>query len=459
MQYTLSLHNGGESCVKQDHNSRRYQPPNADPDRTNKNITLYEKPIREAYHLLFDRYVEEFNKKQISNGHKERAISNYYQHLLSNPKKQTAYEFIVQIGGRADNGYPETAVQALQEYYRGWKEANPNMVCIGAYIHLDEETPHLHLDYIPIATSTRGMRVQNTLNKALQAQGFTSHGIHDTAQIRWVQAERDRFREICSNLDIDVAAQGIGRKRHLSVDEYKDACDQVSSAVQTVDMLNKDICFWSKRLSEVQESVRSKRNDVKLLNSEIQERRAYVSRLDSDIKERRDSVENLDSAIKQHTAKAETLSSYLGDIEKNLAERKRDADNQDRRLHTIKSDISTGQSKLSKTKKQLAASLNDLSAAEKQLAARYKQLNEIKDSISDISLERENAYSELERVRSDLEQAKSDWENEYSELYSQLNWLNAFYDEVRSEYPEYTDSVKNTINSRFAQLCEDEMEL
>ena len=45
----------------------------------------------------------------------------------------------------------KVASEILDEYARSFQERNPNLYLFHAVLHMDEATPHLHLDYIPIA--------------------------------------------------------------------------------------------------------------------------------------------------------------------------------------------------------------------------------------------------------------------------------------------------------------------
>lgn len=229
--YTLSLHNGGQHVVRQDHNARRYMPDNADASRTGDNIVLQDVDVRQAYHMLFDKAQTSYNARMVANGRTNRQIADYYNKIATDPHKHTVYELVVQLGGVQDGGAPTRAVDALKAYVGGWQQANPRLACIGAYIHTDEATPHLHLDYIPVADGcTRGMSRQNSLTGALRAQGYVSQGATNTAQMQWEQSERDRMRDICQHMGIALHQQGVGRKRHLAVGEYKQAQDDLHTA-------------------------------------------------------------------------------------------------------------------------------------------------------------------------------------------------------------------------------------
>lgn len=239
--YTLSWHQEGEANVNQAHNRREphaiSKDSSIDYSLSHKNITLVDIPVREAYRKLFDAAVDEYNDR----ARKSRQISDYYVHL-GKSNKQRVYEAIIQLGSKAE-GSPEQAVRVFKKYVADWKRRNPNMKLIGAYIHADETTVHMHIDYIPVAVCNRGMWIQNSLTRALASQGFKTCKQGDrqvTAQIQWEQAERDCIREICRNMDIELHEQGTGRKRHLSVKEYKDCQEQIRQAKAELTSLEND---------------------------------------------------------------------------------------------------------------------------------------------------------------------------------------------------------------------------
>ena len=224
MPKTISFHNG--STYSRGHNVRdeRYTKDQVHIDHslTVNNAVLVDIPVRQAYAEIFGQSVEDYNAKQ---GRADRRIYDYYNKIKDDKRKHPVYECIVQIGDRADTG--NSAVlerQALERFAREWNERNPNLKLIGAYIHADEPdgTVHLHCDYIPVAECKRGMRLQNSLDKALTQQGFKSENIHQTAQIAWQDRERESLCAICRELNIDAQhSQGISEDRgHLSKREY-----------------------------------------------------------------------------------------------------------------------------------------------------------------------------------------------------------------------------------------------
>ena len=43
----------------------------------------------------------------------------------------------------------------------GFRNRNPNFYVFNAVLHMDEATPHLHIDYIPVGHYKRGQDTQN----------------------------------------------------------------------------------------------------------------------------------------------------------------------------------------------------------------------------------------------------------------------------------------------------------
>ena len=89
-------------------------------------------------------------------------IDNYYDKIRTGKQEKLFYEAIFQIGNKEDTNvkrnYGELVKQILDEFMRGFQERNPNLYVFSAHLHMDEETPHLHIDFIPYTTgSKRGL--------------------------------------------------------------------------------------------------------------------------------------------------------------------------------------------------------------------------------------------------------------------------------------------------------------
>lgn len=151
------------------HNRRDYAkigkpvPDNINSALTAENIVLVDKNIKDAYHDIFGDAVAEYNAKQ---KRADRKIDDYYTHIQKSKNgEKIFYEDVLQWGAKSDFERPETrqkAAEALKAYVSTFEQRNSNLRLIGAYIHMDEASPHLHLDYIPVASGyKRGLALRN----------------------------------------------------------------------------------------------------------------------------------------------------------------------------------------------------------------------------------------------------------------------------------------------------------
>ena len=204
------------------HNRRTYLAENVDPTRTHLNIEYCYTPIEEAYHQLFDAAQSEYNAKQ---KRKDRRIENYYEKICNGDQEKPFYEVIFQVGNKDDMGAAgenaELAKTILDKFYRSFLERNPHLHVYSAHLHMDEATPHLHIDFIPFTTgSKRGLSTRVSLKQALADQGITGEGRSLTERDLWVQREKEALAEIMLEHGIEWEQKGE-HKEHLSVLEFK----------------------------------------------------------------------------------------------------------------------------------------------------------------------------------------------------------------------------------------------
>ena len=156
------------------HNSRKFKAENVDGERSHFNVNYCNENIKTVYHKLFDEALQRYNEKQTR---ADRCIADYYEKIRNSKQEKSFHELILQIGDKenmsagSENG--QLARQILDEYYREFQLRNPNLYVFSAHIHMDEATPHLHIDFVPFTTgSKRGLDTRVSLKQALAAQGF-----------------------------------------------------------------------------------------------------------------------------------------------------------------------------------------------------------------------------------------------------------------------------------------------
>lgn len=219
MKRTISVMVGKGSV---NHNSRKFHAKNTDPERTPLNISYCNESIREVYHSLFDEALERFNAKQTRS---DRRIDDYYEKIRSGKQEKPFHEIILQIGNCDDTGATtevgEQARAALDEYYKGFAKRNPNLRVFSAHLHMDEATPHLHIDFVPYTTgSKRGLDTRVSLKQALAAQGFKGGSRRETEWNQWVQSEKEQLAAVMQRHGFEWEHKDTHEK-HLSVLDYE----------------------------------------------------------------------------------------------------------------------------------------------------------------------------------------------------------------------------------------------
>ena len=252
------------------HNNREFITNNVDRNRIKDNVIFKQEPIAEAYHKLFDGAVADFNAKQKRADRKKK--ESYFEDLFNRPPCQTVltaankensfYEDVVQVGLMSDTGVgtkdAEIAKECLTEYMEGFQERNPQFYVFNAVMHMDEATPHLHIDYIPVATGYKnGLAVRNGIAKALEQMGY---GKTKDAISKWRESERGVLRNICERHGIEISEEqkDIDRK-YLSVPEYKAMKTQetlISKEMEVKQQQYDDISEELKPLCEIKENLK-----------------------------------------------------------------------------------------------------------------------------------------------------------------------------------------------------------
>ena len=219
MKRTISAMVGKGSVT---HNSRAFTAENVDSDRTHLNIDYCNEPIKKVYHEMFDEALKQYNDKQ---KRKDRIIPDYYKHIESGKQEKLFHEIIFQVGNKDDMSamgeHAELARTILDEYYRGFQERNPYLRVFSAHLHMDDATPHIHIDFVPFTTgSKRGLETRVSLKQALANQGFKGNSRGDTEWNRWILSEKKVLAQIMERHGIEWEQKGT-HEQHLSVLDYK----------------------------------------------------------------------------------------------------------------------------------------------------------------------------------------------------------------------------------------------
>ena len=245
MKRTISFMTGKGSV---NHNSRKFHAKNTDPERSCLNVEYCNENVKDVYHELFDEALTRYNEKQTRS---DRRIDDYYEKIRSGKQEKPFHEIILQIGdkdnmgAKTENG--QLAAKVLDKYMWDFQRRNPTLRVFSAYLHMDEATPHLHIDFVPYTTgSKRGLDTRVSLKQALSALGFKGGTRRETELNQWVAYEKEQLAAVMLEHGIEWEKKGTHEK-HLSVLDF-----EKKERAKEVAELEQSISDGKERLSDIQ---------------------------------------------------------------------------------------------------------------------------------------------------------------------------------------------------------------
>ena len=291
MKRTISFMTGKGSV---NHNSRKFHAKNTDPERSCLNVEYCNENIKDVYHELFDEALARYNEKQTRS---DRRIDDYYEKIRSGKQEKPFHEIILQIGdkdnmgAKTENG--QLAVKVLDKYMQDFQRRNPTLRVFSAYLHMDEATPHLHIDFVPYTTgSKRGLDTRVSLKQALSALGFKGGTRRETELNQWVAYEKEQLAAVMLEHGIEWEKKGTHEK-HLSV----------------LDFEKKE---WAKEVAELEQSISDGKE--RLSDIQIQHRKAV---------QETEQIRQKGEAIRQEVSELSETSDLLKEQATTLAEDKK----------------------------------------------------------------------------------------------------------------------------------------
>ena len=261
------------------HNSRQFKAANVDPERTSLNRRYCNRNIKKVYEELFGEALEKYNAKQTRS---DRKIKNYYEKIRTSKQEKPFTELVMQIGNHEDTNaqseFGAKAAEILDEYMKGFQERNPHLRVFSAYMHMDESTPHLHIDFVPFTTgSKRGLETRVSLKSALAQQGITGGTKYETEWSVFTRREKEQLAEI-------MERHGIGWKQldtheeHLSVLDYKkkmrtqeveELSTELEALQESKESVEEDIADARERYDALTDALGTMKNTVERVETEV----------------------------------------------------------------------------------------------------------------------------------------------------------------------------------------------
>lgn len=313
MARTISFVKGKGSI---NHNNREFTASNVDASRSYMNITYISKPMEQAYEEIFGEAVSVYNSKQKRS---DRKIDDYLSKVkTSKNNEKVFYETVVQIGKMDDTGIVDengnittSALQAkeiLDEYARTFQERNPNLILFNAVLHMDEATPHLHLDYIPVAHGYKtGLKTRNSLTKGLQEMGIAQAvGKNDNETMHWQQRERDHITALCREHGMEIETLGIDRDDY-SIPEYKAAMREKEAAEAEIEILHSEKAEIESVLAVSETVIESNREELTAQEEALEEVNKRIKEADKIRAEKENKLGKIVNAEKNAMAEADKI--------------------------------------------------------------------------------------------------------------------------------------------------------
>ena len=381
------------------HNNRSIITENVNKDRIRDDIIICQRSLTQLYHELFDEALAEYNDKQ---KRRDRKIANYQEHIRHSRQEKEFHEAIFQVGNRDDTGVDsdmcKEAAAVLEEYARSFEERNPHLKLFNAVIHMDESTPHLHLDFVPVCDEKRknGMRVRNSLTGALRQQGLEGEGISNTITMAWL-------------LEHGIEWVKLGtHEKHKSVSKFKaeKLREEIEAADKLLDMKKSD-------LSSVEENVRVAESTLEDKKQELSESEEKLSSVTAE-------TEKADAELSKKLEQINRTLKYLPDLKKH-----KDAEHEYLVAVSELHDMMKSGMTILRNKDSIISRIDTLkSLTQKAMDKRDKAeltIYDLRQRGEEVTTERDDALEKLNAVRA-----------EKSALYSELKT-------VKAENMEYSE--------------------
>ena len=332
MKRTISFMTGKGSV---NHNSRKFHAKNTDPERSYLNVEYCNENIKDVYHELFDEALARYNEKQTRN---DRRIDDYYEKIRSGKQEKPFHEIILQIGDRdtmgAETEEGRLAAKILDEYMQDFQKRNPTLRVFSAHLHMDEATPHLHIDFVPyIIGSKRGLDTRVSLKQALSALGFKGGTRCETELNQWVAAEKQQLASIMLEHGIEWEQKGTHEK-HLSLldfekqerakevamlEEQKAELEEHNATMQEVNEK------WLDQLENIEREISSAHENREEADKQADQAKKKVAQYEKKLTEIAPMVKEMERFAEKYTADPDEVLPEAGTLETGKSYREKKA--------------------------------------------------------------------------------------------------------------------------------------
>ena len=421
MKRTISFMTGKGSV---NHNSRKFHAKNTDPKRSHWNVEYCNQDIQEVYHELFDEALERYNSKQTR---KDRKIEDYYEKIRSGKQEKPFHEIILQIGDKDNMGATtkegQMAARILDEYMKDFQRRNPTLRVFSAHLHMDEATPHLHIDFVPYTTgSKRGLDTRVSLKQALSALGFKGGTRMETELNQWVTAEKQQLASIMLEHGIEWEQKGTHEK-HLSLLDFEKqerAKEVAALEEQKADLEEHNATMqevnekWLDYLKNMEQDISSARESWKEADKKVEQAKKNVAQYEKKLTEIAPMVKEMERFAEKYSADPEEVLPETGMLETGKTYREKKAKPLIKKIVVVLRsvyraylDLSRKFSDMQKSYERALSKVNSLTARVEELWSENKVLGEKLGDLNRVerALGRDTVETIVQREKS-LEEAQ-----------------------------------------------------
>lgn len=218
-------------------------------------------------------------------------------------------EITVQIGGDlAENGTEEEQIEALMESFEELKETYGEKNIVSAVIHVDETTPHLHFDFVPI-TKSGGLSAREVVGDRAQMR---------KTQARFLEAMQKRCPEYKFERKKDGQFNGLEQKTYEKM---------------TASLKARENALWDREddvedreiaVEEQEEQVRKREETLEAKENEIRARERQVEKDEDGIVFDRDALMDKEQRLAERAQELREQEEAIAETAAKLADKTRE---------------------------------------------------------------------------------------------------------------------------------------
>ena len=444
--YTMSIAKGRGDLR---HNNREFRPKNADPQRKDKNITLVKEDLQKVYHELFDESVIKYNDTQKRN---DRKIKNYFDKIYRSKKEKPFYEFIIQVGNQNDQPSETKCKAILKEFNDMLIKDYPSLRVFNSVIHMDESTPHLHIDFVPIGDGyKKGMEKRASFKRVLKNLGFSDFREFQNAlffKLELISKQHDIER---------VSDVAIGAK-HIPIQQYREIQRLAEQKINDIDDMNvprSSIKIYQKLNAVPQEmyeeivkdnAYRKAQNEA--LTGENEILRGQLSNLKTE-----KNVYTYEAVIEDQKEKIESLNDEIEEIRYNFNTMQKSNDSQIEKMYEKNDALQEQIEVLEKGSAALKVQISDKEKTIENLKNQSKQLEKmgqiltenekLKNDVKKLDEKVKKTEQKLVQNSSETRQKLDKTEQKNKNLEGQINDLKNQNDTLQNECKELNTEIND----------------